>query len=626
MTPPRESLENILNIVIRPEFADWEVARHDGKREAFNPLRLFQSFLESGMDLQSAVRLFDVVVDEVQRIVQIDVITQDRIYNVVVDALMATPGRDHQVWLANYTSIFGTEHENEAASPEYVNVRQKGELKKQVLLYLCEAYSVDHEDKVRALLGDEEFTLLADQLIKIIRYCGFYRVRRDFLGSLLTELSERSVKSIIPSRKFDPETASSQLRDIGQSIVLARDESQTNKVSGLNILATATEEMAAILLGRFGVVTRRNTMGSLKQLADLVGAVSSMGGDAASTTFRARSFPNLERIVDELSKALALHRRPVRQFWAACEELRAALADQHILQACRLAEDVLASAKLIVSPDQDIAALLTFQYSTSPTSEYLQALAAVLGGEGFASYHPADGGFVDVECDFDEHPLLDLGRVLRVRAAFAPQDWDAPADWMRRCLDDAKASDEIIPVLVTNRKVALPLIASLQEELEAIGRYTAIIESRSVEGILYRPQRLRDLVLAAIIPAGVRPTKTDGHEYDLPPGISAGYEREFLSAVLADADDDRGESAARNTGVFLESVIREHFCFAYSTLMARRGGVPIELRVANGQWDGRALWGMGAYLNWFRAAGELAKQNTRIRACRSGSAVSPRAH
>src|ERR1700730_17140792 len=105
-----ESLENILNIVIRPEFAEWQVIRHDKKTESFDPLRLLQSFLESGVDLQSGARLFDKVVHDIGRIAQIDIITQDRIYNTVVDALMVTTGRDAQIWLANYTSIFGSEH------------------------------------------------------------------------------------------------------------------------------------------------------------------------------------------------------------------------------------------------------------------------------------------------------------------------------------------------------------------------------------------------------------------------------------------------------------------------------------------------------------------------------------
>lgn len=615
MAARQESLENILNIVIRPEFVDWQVLRHDGKREPFDPLRLFQSFLESGMDLQSAVRLFDRVVEDVHRIAQIDVITQDRIHDTVVDALIETTGRDAQVWLANYTSIFGAEHENGNAAPDYVNVRQKGELKRRVLLYLCDAYSVEDEAQVRALLGDDEFTLLTEQLIKVVRYCGFYRVRKDFLDSLLTELSERSVKSIIPSKKFDPESASSQLRDIGQRIVLARDESQTNKTAGLNILTTAAEDMAAILLRRFGVITRRNTMGSLRQLADLLGTVSSaddIDGRLASTGFRARTFPNLDRIAGDLKKALELHRRPVKQFWMACEELREAIEGKHILRACRCAEDILASAKLIVSPDKYIATLVTYDHSKAPVTEYLEAFATVLSNRNFAAYRSAAGDYVDLECDFDEHPLLDLGRVLRVRAAFAGDDWDIEAHWKRRCLNDAQESDEIVPVLVTNRKLSLPLIASLQDELRGMGRYMAIIESKSIEEVLYRPERIRDLVLSAIIPTDARSASTEIRKYDLPSGIGVGYEREFLTSALALADDEKGESAARNTGVFLESAIREHFCFAYGIMLSRKGGVPIELRIANGQWDGRPFWGIRSYLSWFRAAGDIAKRNTSV--------------
>jgi len=611
--PRPESLENILNVVIRPEFTAWHVLRHDKKTESFDPLRLLQSFLESGIDLESAARLFDKVVDAIRRIAQIDTITQDRIYNMVVDALMETSGKNAQIWLANYTSIFGSEHEEGLTSSEYVNVRQRGELKRQVLLYLCEAYSVDAEDKVRALLGDEEFTLLADQLIKIVRYCGFYRVRRDFLNRLLTELAERSVKSIIPSKSFDPESALSRLRDIAQSIVLARDESQTNRTAGLNVLTTAVEDMAAILLRRFGVVTRRNTMGSLKQLADLVGAVSSIDKadvDLTSVSFRARAFPDLERIADDLKSALALHRRPVKQFWMVCEELRVAIAEEHVLRACRCAEDMLASAKLIVNPDERLATLLAYDYSKTPAIEYLEALATILDDRGFTAHRADDGEFVDVECDLDNHKLLDFGRVLRVRVAFAANDWNAPAAWMKQCIDDAKGSDEIIPVLVTNRKISRELITPLRTTLEKIGRYLAITEPKAIESILYKPERLRDLVLAAIIPATARQTSAEARDYELPPGIGVGYEREFLMSALRQADDDKGETAARDTSAFLESVIREHFCFAYGTMLSHKGGVPIELRVANGQWDGRHFWGMRAYLAWFRAAGEVAKKNS----------------
>ena len=604
-----ESLENILNIVIRPEFAEWQVIRHDKKTESFDPLRLLQSFLESGVDLQSGARLFDKVVHDIGRIAQIDIITQDRIYNTVVDALMETTGRDAQIWLANYTSIFGSEHEDSSNAPEYVNVRQKGELKRQVLQYICEAYSVDSEDKVRALLGDEEFTLLADQLIKIVRYCGFYKVKRDFLDKLLTELSERSVKSIIPSNTFDSESASSQLRDIGQRIVLARDESQTNKTAGLNILTTAVEDMAAILLRRFGVVTRRNTMASLKQLADLVGAVRSIDrseGNTGLTTFRDRAFPDLERIATDLKSALALHRRHVKQFWLACEELQTALVEEHILRACRCAEDILPSAKLIVNPDKHIATLLSFQFFTAPSALYLETLAAILTDRGFAAYHSGAEGFLDVECDFDDHRLLDFGRILRIRVAFADRDWTELGEWTSHCIEDAKETDEIIPVLVTNRKISSELIASLQKELHDIGRYMAIIETKVMESVLYRPERLRDAVFAAIIPTGARPATAGARDHEIPAAIQIGYEKDFLAAALRQADEDKGESAARDTGTFLESAIREHFCFVYSIMLSRRGGLPIELRITNGKWDGQRFWGMRAYLAWFRAAAEFA--------------------
>lgn len=150
-----ESLENILNVVIRPEFADWHVLRHDGETESFDPLRLLQSFLEGGMDLQSAARLFDRVVDAIRRMVQIGAITHDRIYNAVVDALIEMEGKNAQIWLANYISIFGSEHEPGDAASGYVNIRQKGELKRLVLFYLCEAYSVDDDKQVSALLVDQ---------------------------------------------------------------------------------------------------------------------------------------------------------------------------------------------------------------------------------------------------------------------------------------------------------------------------------------------------------------------------------------------------------------------------------------------------------------------------------------
>ena len=188
--PRNDGLETVFKVIIRPEYKEWEILRKDNETESFDVLKLFQSFLECEIDLDSATQLFDSVIEELKHINQTDKITHSRIYDTVLNCISSFPHENSRLWLSNYTSIFGIESLHYLDSDKLINIRQKGILKKHVLQYLCGVYDTDDESEIREILGDTEFTILAERMIKIIRFCGFYSVDRVFLYKFFDELEQ----------------------------------------------------------------------------------------------------------------------------------------------------------------------------------------------------------------------------------------------------------------------------------------------------------------------------------------------------------------------------------------------------------------------------------------------------
>ena len=552
----RENVGELWQVLIKPEFEEWKVTRQDGEVENFSSLRLLGSMLESEIDIESALILIDRVTSRIRTIVEHSDLTHARIARAVVDAINSDDSPEARYWRQNYLAVFGPEQNDTQLSELYINVRHKEQLKHHILNYFCELHGVDSEKKVKRLLGESEFSRLIDRFLRLIRYCGFFSVKRDFLNAFLEELAESSYKAIIPTATIGKDSAVNAVVEAERSILLALDEAGSNSALAKNAVHTAIENVGSVALRMYGLLPRRNSLGSFRRFVHMIDAVvnNSNGANGA--------FPDLREIRTQMLEDAHSQGLSVIDLDRNAKELLAALDDNHILRACRLARVTLPLIRLLISKDARLANIITCDFERGGTSRYAEFCLGYFQDKQLSA-QKFGGDTVDLEIDFDYHELLDLGRVLRIRFVHDEEEWSTNAPWIEAVINDCDESNEILPVIVTDVGVTAAAIDSLRSSLRSQKRCAAIVDRPVFEAALHRLPTLRDVVQTALIPKELpwRKHVFKGNQVSVVPPRIIGGERWALEKTFAQIDQDHGAVAWQGGRRVARELLSGSICF-----------------------------------------------------------------
>ena len=192
---PAERLSDVLDTLIRQSFLDCQIERHDGETEPFDPITLFYSLIESEIDVRNATILFDIIVQKIEKNRAgsgLSRISHQDLHDRVASAILGYKHPLASFWLSNYEGMFAPEIDHADDTAEYIDARNAGILRGEIRYFL--------EGKRDGVVSDA--TVLRDitnRTIKLIKFCGFHKLRRDFVQLLLAGLSISSTKSFLPN-------------------------------------------------------------------------------------------------------------------------------------------------------------------------------------------------------------------------------------------------------------------------------------------------------------------------------------------------------------------------------------------------------------------------------------------
>src|ERR1700733_900864 len=207
---PPERLSELFDALIRPSFLQCEIERSDGTVELFDPLTLFSSLIESEIDLSNATKLFDGIIAKVDALHPEGSalrLTHHDIHDIVAGVILQYPHPHASFWLSNYEGMFARDIDTEDDKTAYIDAGNASVLRAEIKFFLEGKRDDVHADS--ASLRD-----ITNRIIKLLRFCGFYKLRREFLHQFLDELSVSSAKAFIPDFAISEQALSEQLDSV----------------------------------------------------------------------------------------------------------------------------------------------------------------------------------------------------------------------------------------------------------------------------------------------------------------------------------------------------------------------------------------------------------------------------
>lgn len=585
---------DIYSYFFREEFDLWRVIREDGKLEKFDSLTLIESFIESEMDLFSAFALFDKVVERITPLTNKGPITYDQIHITVVKCLLETNHPKVPFWLTNYENIFGPDLEELTADQEYIVILHASQLKKAILEKLAKVSGKGSLEELEKYLGTIELTDITNRLIKIVRYCGFYRVKKSFLDAFVEELAERSTKSILPSVAIDGKKTSQALDEAEKLLLIAREEARGDTRRSANLLETALEEIGAIALEHFGLFPLASSHRSFTQFIDVLKTVGEILKSNKLT------IPQFETIKSTIISALEVQNIPLERLCSECEDVYKSLKSGLFLRATQQALRVLRNLRIILQPEEMISILRAYEFEEGSDIGYLEIAYNIFSKAGIPSIVNREGKLLDVRIDFNYHELIEFGRNVRFRAEFLRDEECITSKALDYSIVDLKSTQDIISVIITNCNLGKEALERLRTIAVEYHRCVSVISRQQFENVMRKPEEVRDLILTqfeALVP-GTRSWRGKIFPEEkaiIPPNIYH-YEKRVLEEAFAEVSKNRGSEGCMKAGRLLEFAVREQTLFICSILeygLKRKtdwAGIAIQ--------PGRDK--VGSYIEWLR--------------------------
>lgn len=487
------ALSEILKELIRPEVGMWKVRKSSGSLvEAFDPLTLLNSLIESEVPIDDA---FDILDRSLERLAAFsDPYTHEQIQSCVQQALLDCPKPESNTWFSNYDNIYGPDLDALGDEAGLVWVRSETDFRKIIEQILPQLTGVESPEELRDQLGANELKTISERFVRLIRHCGFYKVRHDFLVAFCKEISMFSTKGILPrTRSNSGEEMERMLDDAERLVLSAKEVVSSNPCWADHNLNLALELSSREALSKYGLVLRTSSRGCFEQftrfLRDMNTLLKSEKAEAKKLYF-----PELASIRNEMSDALAQNGVPLQRFLNYVFTLEKNYRNGRYSLACEEAERYVRNLRVMLLPDTGFNRLRNFELGKSvSTMPYLNAIVDTwesLGNLGNAS---SGADYVDIDIDYDYHRLVSFGRKVRIRTRFEGEN--TAGHLFSRCPDDISESDDLIPVLVVDKDLDQSEIKNLRKIVAELRRCISVLSRPQLEGALRRTDALRDTIL-----------------------------------------------------------------------------------------------------------------------------------
>ena len=602
-----DSLSDLLNAFVLDDVSGWQVVKDPDvfeqdtdvelKTENFNPLTLLNSFFESEIELDSAIKLFDSVLQRLKKNIIDNTLDYKTIHLSVVEELLNLDHKNAVFWLSNYENIFGPTIDKLDNSDKYINARNARELKQ----FIIECLDLDEESEYQyKKLDSNHVRAVTNRLIKLIRYCGFYKVKKEFLRAFIDELSERSVKGFIPTRCMSREDASFRLDDAERSFILALDNLNQNKQRSINVINVALEDVGAVFLSFAGMLPASVSRSSFNIFCSHLDTLCALK-ELPNNIFPA--LPGIQGAKKNLEQNISQYGIDVVHLKNLTDDIRLNIKNSYYRQALSLSLNLLKIARALLYQDCFFNFISTNSDDIKVSSDYKECLIAHLNS--LSNLHSAriDRLGVEWKITYSLHSLMDYGR--RVLFIFVNnlsiEEMDA-FNWTDVSLYLEKHHDAI-PTLVVSRGIGGAFYENYKSLVIQSKRCVSIVYKEHLESHLMNRLDIRDLIASqfrTLVPESDDWENGVFNAFDLViPKDLTQIDMTYISAeILTAFKHSLYTQAAIAAAKYLETRIKAHALLIYSVLKHKtKGGI-----VANTEFDS---WDLYKIVSWFSSVGQL---------------------
>ena len=563
-------LSEIILEFIKPECDSIKIVKHGkhgGQSEDFDPLTLLNSFFESEMDYEYACELFDETLEELKRLSNYGPLSYVQISTTVIDCLSKSNHPNAPLWLSNYENIFGRDLEELKSEEGYIVVRKASELKYSILEIIGDIIGVQDVQEIEKQIGKKELTTITNRVIKIVRYCGFYKVKKEFLKAFCEELSKRSVKGIIPNTSINETKISESLNEAEKLLLLAKVNINIHNKS-LNYINLVLEELGTTVLKKFGLLPLSASRKSFKQFVDIL----KLSIDISNGGSKNIALPHISNIRKELNKILDPLNIPLESYLNDCEVILNSLQKKFAHDAYFQTLSLLENLKIILIPNPLLNEIYAFEYFNNDIDKYLELSSRIFSSENLRTKLSLENSYIDVFIDFSYHELIEFGRRIRIRCLFLSPEQNLPADWLNLSSDDLDENVDIIPVLIINKDLSTNNVDDLRTIANEHHRCICPMDRAQFEKILNKPKEVRDVIqkqISSLIPESLnwRGKIFPKEKINLPENFT-NYQKDTFIYAFAQIEHNKGSSACLQIGRLLEVIVRDYLLQIISFLNA----------------------------------------------------------
>ena len=581
-------LHEAIEAFVNPNFEGWLIQKKNDEKsvEDFVPLTLLQSFIECEIQFPESILLFDQVTTTLRNSkYQIDsgpgkriVFSYDLIRAAVVEVLFKFPDQRSPFWLANYDSSFGLESTTDRAD-NYVDARNASTLRKLISEVLTGGDNQREFDKTSQ-------DIVVERILKYIRYCGFYRIDKEFLENFVVAICYDSSKAILPYGGISNEEFLQLLQREEGLLLHSRDMDSS---TANTILDVVNENICRGFLIFMGFVTAPSQQRSRLQLRSLLNEAEN----------RIRELSNGEPDTQSFVTSLVC-RRVVELFIdtgikpkyliASLDEISISQEYKAFRQAQNQSLGLINFLRNLVRGSLNLTNLTSIPLSESAT--YFGALSEILDQRS-TNHKIADQNYLEIECDQSIHPILNLGRFLRIHIDDDPSDETEFFDFSNLANDSAG----IVHVVLTDKKIGGEYAQRFGEFVVAEQIAMVPIRKAPFENQLSKDVEIRDITYQQI--AKLFPFMLSWKEepFALPKLVFPAHlkKRELNALESAERDVSNGQtsSACHQASRLFESKLRLYCMMIYNFLRRVDNTLPLP-----GE-DGRA-GGIGTYIDYLK--------------------------
>jgi hypothetical protein len=441
---PSTPLADLLRLIIEPELVGFQVVRKDGTTEDFRPLTLMESFIESELHLDDAAVLFDCVMAAI-RSRGMKRFSHHQLHAVVVESMMTFPPSKSIQWLRNYDNAFGPDFESLDVDGDFVPARNASVLKKYLVEMMNATAGVKDQHALEELIGKSEVDAATNRVLKIIRYCGFYKVRASFLRAFCAELAEVSVKGLIPTLPQDVTGIERKLKKVEEWHLIIRHRPNEDCAQKMTLLNMAMEDLGIALVSKFGFMPRLASCRSFEQFLKLL----SDGQRLYMCSPDMKEFHPTVILCEEIRKLFQGTGIGLRYFLDTLSKLHeASQFVEKFDEARQLFGRVLRIARILLLPPTPLHELRAVDVDKDGRSVYVVAVAKYLANAGYEVNANGDDSeiSVNISARTNAFKLLQFGGAIVI--TFADRDGVEPLGrrWCR-LVNRATHSGVVIVVL-----------------------------------------------------------------------------------------------------------------------------------------------------------------------------------